>query len=186
MNIYGKIVKLRAFEIDDMDEMRNIVNDPEVESLVGGWSFPVSKTQQMLWYDSIIKDKNNLRFAIDTKEDGFIGMADLRDIDWKNRCAFHGIKIGNKDYRGKGYGTDTVMAIMRYAFEELQLNRLDGSIISYNDGSKKLYCDKCGWKIEGIRRKYIFRNNSYFDQYIVGILRDEYYKLIEETHYWDD
>lgn len=53
-------------------------------------------------------------------------MATLRDIDWKNRKAHHGMKLANKERRGKGIGTDTVMAIMRYAFDELGLNRLDG------------------------------------------------------------
>jgi predicted xylose isomerase-like sugar epimerase len=43
LNIYGKIVKLRALEMDDMEILRNIINDPEIEGLVEGWSFPVSK-----------------------------------------------------------------------------------------------------------------------------------------------
>ena len=55
----------------------------------------------------------------------------------------------------KRNGTDTVMAIMKYAFEELQLNRLDGTIIEYNEPSRRLYYDKCGWMVEGVRRKAV-------------------------------
>lgn len=184
MNLYGKKVVLRALEPEDMEILRTIINEPEIEKLVGGWSFPVSKIQQQNWYSNIVDDRRNLRFAIETKEDGIIGMADLRDIDWKNRIAFHGIKIGNKNFRGKGYGKDVVFTIMRYAFEELNLNRLDGTIIEYNEGSKKLYLQKCGWKIEGIQRQYIFKGNNYYDQLIVGILKDEYLEIVDEIGYW--
>lgn len=177
MNLVGDKIILRALEPEDMEILRDIANDPEVENLVGGWSFPISKKQQLEWYEKIVNDKTSLRFAIETEEDGVIGMADLRNIDWKNRVAFHGMKIGNKDYRGKGYGKDVVFTIMKYAFEELQLNRLDGSILEYNIPSQKLYLEKCGWKIEGVRRNYIFKGNRFHNQLIVGILKDEYLKL---------
>lgn len=184
MNIYGKKVILRAIEKEDLETLRNIMNDPEVERLLGGWALPVSKYEQQLWYENSIKNKETLRWAIDTKEDGVIGMTGLWNIDWKYRTAFNGIKIGNDRFRGKGYGTDTVMAVMKYAFEELQLKRLDGDIIEYNEPSKKLYCGKCGWKEEGIRRKHIFKNNKYYDRILVGILDEEYFELIENNKYW--
>ncbi|TYS59861.1 GNAT family N-acetyltransferase [Sutcliffiella horikoshii] len=183
MNIYGKSVIIRAIEKNDLEDLKDIINSPEVENLVGGWSFPVATMQQEKWYEKVINEKDNFRWAIDT-EDGFIGIATLGPIDWKNRNAFHGIKIGPKASRGKGYGKDTVMAIMKYAFEELQLERLYGSMMTTNIPSVKLY-EKCGWKIEGTRRNHIFKNNEYRDQYIVGILRDEYFDLLRETKYWD-
>lgn len=184
MNILGKKVKIRAVEKNDLEFLRDIVNSPEIENLVGGWSFPVSTYQQERWYEKIITEKDNFRWAIDTEEDGFIGITTLGPIDWKNRNAFHGIKIGPRASRGKGYGKDTVMATMKYAFEELQLERLYGSMMTTNTASFKLY-EKCGWKLEGTRRKHIFKNNEYRDQFIVGILKEEYLELVERTKYWD-
>ena len=78
------------------------------------------------------------------------------DIDWKNRRADHGIKISSHSNRAKGIGTDAVMAIMRYAFDELGLNRLDTSRFDTNEPSMKLY-PKCGWKEEGVRREYVYK-----------------------------
>ncbi|MBE6083734.1 MAG: GNAT family N-acetyltransferase [Tissierellaceae bacterium] len=186
MNIYGKIVKLRALEMDDMEILRNIINDPEIEGLVEGWSFPVSKKEQEDWYNTIYRDKKNLRFAIETKKGEMIGMAILRDIDWKNKTAFSGIKIGNKDYRNKGYGTDVIMAIMRYVFCELGLNKLEANILDNNIPSQKLHIDRCGWTIEGRKRQHIFKRNKFHDQLIIGILKDEYDKLITKTKYWNE
>ncbi|WP_203332247.1 GNAT family N-acetyltransferase [Planococcus beigongshangi] len=185
MNISGKVVTLRAIEEGDQELLRDMVNDPGIEKMVGGYSFPVSKIQQEKWFLANTNTQNDIRLIIETNEDGAIGFANIVDIDWKNRSAFHGIKIANKKFRSRGIGTDTVMAVMRYAFEELQLNRLDGTIIKYNEPSTKLYCDKCGWKVEGIKRKAVFKSNEYHDELMVGILKEEYIELIEKNNYWE-
>lgn len=185
MNIKGKVVTLRAMEEADQELLREMVNDPEIEKMVGGYSFPVSSKQQKSWFESNANSQNNLRLIIETEEDGAIGFANIVDIDWKNRTAFHGIKIANKKFRSRGIGTDTVMAVMKYAFEELQLNRLDGTIIKYNEPSRKLYCDKCGWTVEGIKRKAVFKLNEYHDELIVGILKEDYEELIKKNNYWE-
>lgn len=73
-------------------------------------------------YNRAISDKHNLRFIIETPEDHrAVGMVNPVEIDWKNRSAFHGIQLSSDTPWGQGIGTDAVMALMRYAFEELQL-----------------------------------------------------------------
>ena len=77
------------------------------------------------------------------------------------------------------------MATMRYAFEELNLERLDGSMIEYNSVSVATYCGKrLGWKEEGRKRNYFFRKGRYWDQIIVGVTKQDYQELIEKTNYW--
>jgi RimJ/RimL family protein N-acetyltransferase len=94
--------------------------------------------------------------------------------------------LGDKETRGKGFAIDTVMAVMKYAFEELGLNRLDGSMIEYNEASLKMYVEKCGWKREGIRRNWYFRKNRFWDSIIVGITREDYFDLISKNNYWGE
>lgn len=185
MNIYGKKVVLRAMEKTDGEMIREMFNDPEMENLVVGWAFPVSQYAQEKWLDSNYNDNRNFRFVIETKEDGPVGIATLTDLDWKNRRATHGIKLSSKERRTKGIGTDTVMAIMKYAFDELGLHRLDGAWFDNNEASKRLY-KKCGWVEEGIRREYIYKNGAFRDLTVVGILASDYYMLINANHYWDE
>ena len=185
MNIYGKKVVLRAMEKTDCEMVRGMFNDPEIEDLVVGWAFPVSQYAHEKWLDAHYGDQKSFRFVIETEEDGAVGIATLTDIDWKNRRATHGIKLANKERRTKGIGTDTVMAIMRYAFDELGLHRLDGSWFDTNAASKGLY-KKCGWVEEGIKREYIYKKGEFRDLTVVGILASEYYALIEKNHYWDN
>ena len=184
MNIKGKIVTLRQMTMADMQMICDMFNDPEMENLVVGWAFPLSIEQQNQWYERNINDQRNFRFVIDTPEDGAVGIATLTDIDWKNRKAMHGIKLANKERRTKGVGTDAVMALMRYAFDELGLHRLGGSWFDFNAPSKGLYL-KCGWKEEGIERESVYKRGEWRDLTVVGILESDYRTLIEKNHYWD-
>ena len=175
MNLKGKKVFLRAIEKEDLEFLREMINDPEMEKNVGGWSFPIPRYEQERWYENDIQNKNNVRFIIEV-EGKKIGLVTITDIDWKNRKAGHGIKLYSDEIKGKGYGTDAVMTIMKYAFEELQLNRLYGCILENNISSRKLY-EKCGWKVEGIARETVFKGNKYNNELMVGILKKDYEEL---------
>lgn len=177
MNLYGEKVVLRALELSDMDLLRSMINNPKIEAMVEGWSFPISTLQQENWYNRVLNDTSCIRLAIETLEGLLIGTVDLRDINWKNRSAFIGIKISSEGNRSKGYGKDTIDTIMKYAFEELNLNRLETTILSYNQPSKQLFTRKCGWKIEGEKRQAVYKGNRYQDQLFVAILKDEYLSL---------
>lgn len=172
MNIKGKKVVLRFIEPNDLESVREMTNDPEQERLIVGWSFPTAVKHQEEWYQRILNDRNNFRFAIEF-EGEFVGISTLTNIDWKNRKADHGIRLTLDAPKGHGIGTDAVFATMRYAFEELNLNRLCGSILDYNTASWKLYT-KCGWKSEGVYRQSIFKNGAYHDESPVAILKSEY------------
>jgi RimJ/RimL family protein N-acetyltransferase len=184
VNIHGKHVVLRALERADMPLLHEWANNPEVQRLLGGWHFPTSLKDQDEWYSALSCASLDQRFAIDVKDVGLIGTANLVAIDWKNRNAFHGMMLGNAQNRGKGYGADTIMAIMRYAFSELGLQRLDTDIIEYNEASLRTYIGKCGWMEEGRRAKWYFRQGRYWDKVIVGITRDRYFQTVESTGYW--
>ncbi|QII83172.1 GNAT family N-acetyltransferase [Jeotgalibaca arthritidis] len=171
-------------EDEDLELMREMLNEPEIENSVVGWAFPVSKYQQQKWYENNINNNTNLRFIIETPENGAVGLATLTNIDWKNRSANHGIKLAAKNNRGKGVGTDTVMAVMKYAFEELNLHRLNGSWLEKNIGSEKLYT-KCGWVIEGKKRQSVYKNGEFHNLVQVGILKSEYESIVKQLKYWE-
>lgn len=185
MNIRGKIVLLRAIERQDIPLLHEWSNNPEVQQQLGGWHFPSSLEIMENWFERSTSDGLNQRFAIETADHDLIGTTNLVEINWKDRNAFHGMLIGNRDMRGKGYGVDTVMAIMRYAFEEMGLERLDTTIIEYNQPSYRLYIGKCGWKEEGRKQNWYWRQNRFWDKLIVGINRSDYFAVIQRTNYWE-
>ena len=186
MSIMGLKVCLRAVEETDLALLHQWANDAELWSLLGGWHFPTSLASTRSWFEKLQTDSANQRFIIETRDTATpIGTANLVSLDWKNRNGFHGIALGTADARRMGYGRDTVMAIMRYAFDELGLERLDTDIISYNEASLALYVGKCGWTVEGRQRRWHYRKGQFWDKILVGITRDDYYALAQESGYWN-
>lgn len=185
MSIKGKAVTLRAIEEDDLPTLHAWGNDPDLWALLGGWRFPSSLRQTRLWFDSLPGDQLNQRFAIDYPGVGLVGTANLVDINWKDNNAFHGMMLGDPGMRGKGVGVDVIMAMMRYAFDELHLRRLDGSMIAYNEASLAVYCGKCGWKEEGRQRDWYYRGGRYWDRILVGVTSDDYRALVADNRYWE-
>ncbi len=184
MNIPGKKVLIRAIEEGDLLQLHAWANDPEIWPNLGGWHFPSNFDSLQGWYTSLKADTLNQRFAIQAVGSGeLLGTANLVQIDWKNNHAFHGMMLG-KEHRGKGYATDTVMAIMRYVFDELHFARLDTDIIEYNQASLKLYIERCGWKEEGRLRQWYFRQGRYWDKLLVGATQDDYRQRIARDDYW--
>ncbi len=183
--IAGKKVGLRAVEADDLPTLHRWANDAELWSNLGGWRFPSSFDSIQRWFAGLKDNALNQRWVIETLDThALIGTANLVDIDWKNRHAFHGMMLGPADLRGQGYGRDTVMAVMRYAFEELGLERLDGDIIEYNEASVGLYVGRCGWKEEGRQRRWHYRRGRFWDRILVGVTREDYSALVQASGYW--
>lgn len=187
MNICGKKVVLRAPELRDAELLNKWANDADIWRVMGGWHFPYSSLSTEKWISGLNNDSlHGHRFCIDAGELGLIGTASLIDIDWKNRHAWHGMMLGDKDVRGKGLGLDTVMAVMRYAFDELGLVRLNGGMMETNARSIDFYIKSCGWEVEGRKKKWFYSGGRHYDQVIVGITREGYSELVEKTGYWND
>ena len=186
MELYGKKVILRAVEEEDIEMLRELTNSPDFEKMIVGWSFPISKKDQLEWFANCKNDATRLRYTIVTKNDGPVGMIGLRDIDWKNGSASGlGMRIAKKEIRTRGLATDAWMTLMRYAFDELRLNRVNGSAIEYNAISLHV-CEKVGFKIEGRMRQAVYKNGNYHDVVLMGCLKSDYQELIEKNHYWDE
>jgi RimJ/RimL family protein N-acetyltransferase len=165
MIIYGEKILLRAIEPDDNHMLLELINDPETEAMIGGFSWPTSLDGQMKWYSRLENSQSILRCTIADKEENKpLGTLILNEIDQKNGTAHIHIKMSKDGGRGKGYGTDALNTIVSYAFSELRLNCIFANIISYNDASVHLF-EKCGFKRDGILRQRVFKQGKYHDVY---------------------
>ena len=63
MNLMGEKVVLRALEAKDGNLLLDMINDPTIEYMLGGWSFPVSPEAQQIWIDNLLNEKNTLRLT---------------------------------------------------------------------------------------------------------------------------
>lgn len=161
MNIKGKNIVLRAIEPEDNLMLLEMINDEETEYFLGGWSFPVSKKKQEDWTNSLKNDIHTLRCTMDAGGNA-VGVVTLTDIDYKNGNAEVHIKLSIDNVRGKGYGTDALMAITKYAFDELRLKCIYARVSYHNEASRRLF-QKCGFKEEGILKSRVFKRGEYID-----------------------
>lgn len=182
MEIYGEKVKLRAMEPEDMELFRQLMNDPETEKTTVGRNMPVSKYQQMKWYESAVSNRDLLRFTIVELETGkAVGLYSAMKIDWQNRSIFVSYKIAS-DARGKGLATDAQFAFFRYAFEEMGMHKIDESVLDFNAASKRV-AKKVGMKPEGTKREAVFKNGSYHDLILLGALYEDFLEAAKQQNW---
>ena len=163
-------IVLRAIEEKDANLLQEMINDPEMENMVLGWSLPVSAKRQVEWINSLKAD--DLKFIIEVNMIA-IGMASISSLDFKNSVANLNIKIKSNEYKGKGIGTRTIRVLIKYCFDELNLNCLTANILEYNNLSQKLF-EKCGFKNDGILRSRIYKRGKYHNILSYSLLRSEY------------
>ncbi len=172
----GEKIKLCEYRKEYVEAAQQYVNDPEVKRLLHpGIPYLYTLEDEQKWFEGISGGKDEYSFAITTLEDGkYIGGCGVNSIDWKNSVAVVGIFIGDKDYWGKSYGTDAMKVFIKFIFEQMNINKIKLHTFSFNKRAIKSY-EKCGFKIEGILRKEVFRDGEYHDDIVMGILRDEYF-----------
>lgn len=186
MELIGKKVRLIAMEEEHIEMLRELMNDPEFERMVVGWSYPISRADQKKWFDSCVNSERAIHYVIWTELDGPVGAIGLRNIDWKNGTAEGGgMRIAKKEIRQRGLATDAWLTLMRYCFEELRLNRVTGSALVYNLASQKV-CERVGFQREGLARQAVYKNGQYHDVILYGCLRSDYEALVAANHYWED
>jgi RimJ/RimL family protein N-acetyltransferase len=145
---------------------------------------PVSPAEMKKKYEALEKgieeSKNQFYFTIRLRSDDpeqndrLIGFARLYEIEWNHGVSQIILGIGDPGDRRKGYGSDAMNLLLRYAFAELNLFRLSALIPAYNTGALRLF-EKAGFIQEVRRRQALNRDGRYWDLIHVGLLRDEWH-----------
>lgn len=170
------------------------INNEDIE-IIAGWyedsdflryfdkvpAYPKSRQQITEWIKETQTSSTSYSFSIKAiDKDEMIGYIELTNIQWWNGVANLGIGIGATNHRGSGYGKEAMKLLLDFAFEELNLHRVQLNVFTYNNGAISLY-EKLGFKREGVYREFIHRDGKRWDMYLYGILRDEWEKLQDNT-----
>ncbi len=106
------------------------------------------------------------------KDGAVIGKITFSRIRWYNRKSEISIIIKH-NFRGKGFGTEALMSAMHYAFDRMNLHRLEAEVYDFNEASIKLV-EKLGFKKEGLLREAKYMDGKYYGIIRYGILKDEF------------
>lgn len=174
--IVGQLCRLRPIRRSDAAISLGWRNDPDIRNAVMGYRFPVTETMEDRWYDQILADQGGRRasFAIEVSGDGaFVGFVHLTEIDWPSRSAQFGVVIGDKSRQHRGVGSEATQLALRYAFDTLNLGRVELRVSEPNARARHVY-RKLGFQEEGRLRKAAFIEGAAVDVIVMGILRDEF------------
>ncbi|MED1599171.1 MULTISPECIES: GNAT family N-acetyltransferase [Bacillus] len=176
----GENIKLSAIRAEDIEQMAIWQEDSEYLRNVDTDIAILQSLHEIKENELLIgKKSNSVSFMLRTiQDDSLIGFVALHSIEWNNRAGLLAIGIGDKNYRGKGYGTEGLRLILKYAFYELNLHRVGLDVISYNKSAIEVY-KKVGFKVEGSMREAVQRDGKSFDRIIMGILRNEWIAMLE-------
>ena len=120
--------------------------------------------------------KERISFGIKKKDGEIIGTIDADTIDHRNRNLMIGISIYDIGERGKGYGREAIELFTDFVFLEMNMHRVYLGGFAFNRNSINLY-ERIGFKLEGVNRSFVYRNGNYYDEYVLGVLRQEWFTL---------
>lgn len=171
--IEGRLVRLRARDPADAERAHAWITDWEVARFLVA-RYPLSLAHERAWLDvSPMPSFNHVPLAIDTLDGVHIGNIDLRAIQPENRTAEIGVMIGDKAYWSRGYGSDAVRTLARFAFRQMNLERVYLHTYEFNERGQRAFL-KAGFTVEGRMRRHVYVDGRSWDVIIMGLLRDEF------------
>ena len=175
----GKLVRLRAVEAGDLDRYLAWVNDREVLEYMAALGLPISRAQEEDWLQCAMRQTTapEITLAIETIDEGrHIGSVALHNVSPLSGKATLGIMIGDKSCWSRGYGTDAIVTLLGFAFDEMNLHRV--ALEVHEENARAIACyRKCGFVEEGRLRHERFRHGEYRDTLIMAVLADEFRAL---------
>jgi RimJ/RimL family protein N-acetyltransferase len=170
--IEGELVRLRAREATDAERAWRWVNDREVtRTLLVRYPWP--RGAEDAYYGRLAEAPiafGDAAFSIVTRDGAHIGACGLHRASPESRSAEMGIMIGEAAYRGRGYGTDAVRALVRFGFEQMNLHRVWLQAFSFNPAGLAAYV-KAGFAEEGRLRDEHYQDGAYHDVVVMALVR---------------
>lgn len=180
--IAGDLVILRALEQSDLERCYVWMNDPIVVRTLKS-RYPIPFESEAEWLEQAARSSSTERhFAIERKDSRtHIGNASIHAIDWVSRAAAFGLFIGDAASWNRGFGTDAVRTLVRFAFEEMNLQKLKIHVFDYNERAKHVL-SAIGFQQEGKLAREFYREGKYHDIVVLSIFNDTVLQRTELHH----
>lgn len=168
--------KVRLVPVDKRLHLENALrwmNDPEVTQYLLNTT-GVTPGMEEEWMDRVQKRDNDFVWAVMEDSGRHIGFSGIHRINWRLRLGGTGTVIGEKSEWRKGYGSDAMRVRTKFAFETLNLHRLESEARIDNIGSQRAL-EKAGYRREGIARKKLYWGGRWYDTVLYAILDEDYF-----------
>lgn len=168
-------LRLRPFTDADADALFALHSDAHVLRYWDSppWTEPARAERFITMCRTMADEGTGARVAIDRACDGvFVGWCGLTGWNPEYRSATLGYVLGEPMW-GHGYATEAAHALLRWAFDTLDLNRVQAETDTRNAASARVL-EKLGFVREGTLREDCIVNGEVSDSWVFGLLRREW------------
>ncbi|QUL52240.1 GNAT family N-acetyltransferase [Paenibacillus tritici] len=178
MKYYKKLIGekcyLTSVASDDAESWTCWFNDLEVTVPLGNEAYiPTSLDKEREGIEHALKSGAHMFSIVDLQSDIAIGRCLLFDVNLIDRNAKLGIFIGNKEFWGKGFGSDALRLLLDYGFNLLNLNNIMLGAFAFNERAIQCY-KKVGFKEIGRRRQARIIGGVKYDSVLMDMLAEEF------------
>ena len=171
----GENIYLSPMNAEDYKTYTKWINDETLASGLGSFRNNFNEMNEKDWLEKSLKDGNHGYAIIRKADDKLLGSYGLELRSDTARRYHIGGFIGEKEERGKGYGTEALKLMTKYAFEILNAETLFSGVYEFNTASVKS-AEKAGYKVAGKFRNAYYYKGKYHDEIMVEITRDDFYR----------
>jgi ribosomal-protein-alanine N-acetyltransferase len=170
---------LRPFSLEDVNDVYLYASDDLVTKYLT-WPSHIDIIQTEKIVKELFIGKLGI-YAIELKsEHKCIGCIELRLCMEHNKASFG--YVLNRGYWNQGYMSESLRLILKLAFSKLELNRVESTHYSGNEGSGRVMA-KCGMKYEGKGLQEVRIKGTYHDVIHYAILREDWNSINENIKY---
>jgi RimJ/RimL family protein N-acetyltransferase len=169
--LVGSQFTLAPLEPEHLEQYCRWFADPEVTRFLKVQA-PPTLAEEQAWFARTAASQIDVVWGI-FADGQHLGSTAIRSIDWRNRRAVTGIVIGERSWWGRGLATAAHALRTRYAFDELNLEKLVTTVIEGNTASRRAL-ERIGYQMVGVHRKHEFRQGRWLDTWVGELLRDEW------------
>lgn len=166
---------LRQVTPEDASSLLNYLSSTDVTMHMGLEPFKSidDALDEISWYQSILEKKTGIRWGITLKgQEEVIGSCGFLNLTSKHHRSEIGIEL-SKEHWGKGIASEAFEAVIRYGFEQMDLQRIEALIELPNIPSQKL-TEKQGFVRESLLRSYEFTCGKFDDLYMYSLLKQDF------------
>jgi hypothetical protein len=130
----------------------------------------INQEDQLNWYNNLPNDQ--LFLVGETDEP--VGVAVYTNINWINR----NLQISGSLYKNHRltFAYKGFCAGLDFAFEILNMHRVEAEVLEYHIAAQKLEIDLLGMNVEGRKRSAVYKCGKYYDSIMLGMLRSDWEK----------
>ena len=175
--LIGERIYLRAAEPEDADVLAACNNDPEVRVSFFTHTPTSLFLQTKRAEDFYRPGADYIPFMICLREnDQTIGVTAYHRVDWVSHAAIYSICISDSSQWRMGYGKEVTGLMLTYAFDILNLHRVQLHVWADNLAGIHVY-EKMGFAREGVLREAMGHDGRYCDFLVMGVLEREWRAL---------